>query len=209
MNSAILKTIVMKDRVLFGPDLYCATELFNNSDVVTVKPNGYIYEFEVKVSRSDLKGELDAMEYWLSEDAINPFFETPEDRQLSIVDFVVGETKRANHKLAKRMLRSEKWKKHYSYLVAEDKRYKRPRVFYFVVPPDLEEYALKRLEDSPYGLYVAQQVRGTHGGYMYNKKKAKPISVNKMDDRDRNEIMQRIQTENIMLKIERHLKEKA
>lgn len=203
MNSHIIKTIVMKDRVLFGPDLYCATELFNHSDVITVKPNGYIYEFEVKISRSDLKGELDAMEYWLSEDAINPF------HQLELVEHVVEKSKSGQVSLARKMLRSEKWKKHYSYLVAENKRYKRPRVFYFVVPKELEEYALKRLENSPYGLYVAHQLGkpdNLYGGYMHNKKKARPISINKMKDRDRNEIMQRIQTENIVMKIDRYLK---
>lgn len=206
MNSHQVKTIVLKDRVLYGPDLWGATEVLNHADVITVKTNGYIYEFEVKVSRSDLKTELDAMEYWLSDDAVNPFFKEPKDRQLELVDFAVAEVKRANHKLAQRMIHSEKWKKHYSYLVAENRRYARPRCFYFVVPVELEDYATSRLDGSPYGLYVAHYTGKS--GYMHNKKKASPISKNKLEDRDRAEVLQRVLTENIVLKMGIHLEQK-
>jgi hypothetical protein len=194
-TSDVIKTIVMKERVLFGHDLYGVTESLNYADVITVNPRGYVFEFEVKISRSDLKSELDAMDYWLA---------TGTSKQLSLVDSVVNEAKTGEPIVARKILHSEKWKKHYSYLVAEELRFRRPRCFYFVVPPTLQEYALVRLAHSPYGLYVAH--RTDSNGYMHNYRKASPLSSNKMIDGERAAIMQRIQTENITMKIAKHLR---
>lgn len=104
------------------------------ADIFGMQESGFTHEFEVKVSRSDLAGELNAIEYWTR----------PE--QLAIGD--------PGHRSAP----VAKGGKHCAYLkgVLGPLAYamKIPNKFSFVVPAELREFAKDGLKNSPYGLYV-------------------------------------------------------
>lgn len=113
------------------------------ADVYAITRAGYSIEFEIKVNKQDLLGELNAIDYIKNEHlGIQPRLEDgPREQRYTGKNY-------------------SKATKHWSYL-AYDSEYKVkrcPNQFYFFVTLDLLDLAKERLKDTPYGLYV---LRGT------------------------------------------------
>lgn len=118
---------------------YGGRGLIGIADVFGILGSGYTHEFEVKVSKADLAGELRAIEYWTKpEEVRGPLFEQSH---------------------AKTAL--SKGGKHHIYLCGDRDTYtgvyaRIPNKFSFVTPWDLKEVALEAIHGTPYGLYVIQ-----------------------------------------------------
>lgn len=110
-------------------------------DVLAIKDQKYVMDFEIKVSRADLKSELDAIDYFYN----NVQFAHPERLN-----------KYTKHEALYHAVKDKKiWTKpHEGYYAGRlpDMRMTAPNYFCFVVPKELTGYALERLKATPYGL---------------------------------------------------------
>jgi hypothetical protein len=115
-----------------------------SADVVACKYGGRFSEYEIKVSRADLLGEIAAIRRALEPDSItigkwnNYDVETGYDR------IIVNDTKLSKTKI----------EKHHHYLVRPRKSF-RPNQFYFVVPAPLVDVAVERTAGLKYGVFNA------------------------------------------------------
>lgn len=103
------------------------------ADCFGITEAGLTYEFEVKCSRADLMGELNAIEYILSEKTLFKSEERPKTFSKGL--------------------------KHKVYLKPESISYtwikeNAPNYFSFVVPEKLRAIANEKLKNTPYGLYI-------------------------------------------------------
>lgn len=143
-----------------------------NADVFGILPSGFTHEFEVKVSKADLAGELRAIEYWKKpEDLRTPLFEE-----------------------GKKIVPLSKGGKHHIYLRGDRDVYtgifsRVPNKFSFVVPENLVRYAEAALADTPYGLFMVDiHENGGHpyadvgcikkAGYLHKEKAHDEIAAN-------------------------------
>src|SRR4051794_10602086 len=107
----------------------------SNADVIGVKYDGKISEFEIKVSRADLRGELAAIRAALVPDSVEQV-EMPwgSPRQRVRTDIKLSHTKIMKHR-------------HYLFEHMKDEYNGReffyPNTFYFAVPSDLVVQALE------------------------------------------------------------------
>ncbi len=117
------------------------------ADLFGINDKGFTCEFEIKVAKQDLDGELNSIEYLLKEH---------NNREKGLfVERVAAEkpsTFRKGHK-HQQYLRNV-WNLSASWGPQLDEFYRRqtPSKFSFVVPENLSEYAQKRLIGTPYGL---------------------------------------------------------
>ena len=148
---------------------YGGSGVIGIADIFGLLASGFTHEFEVKVSKSDLAGELKAIEYWKKSD------------QLSI--------NQTDHRYAP----VSKGGKHHIYLRGDHQVYssmpRRPNKFSFVVPFDLQEYARKGIEGTPYGLFCIDiHENGGHpysdvgcqkkAGYLHKEKSRDEVAAN-------------------------------
>lgn len=130
----------MLDHLMYRLHYVCAITEYGgkgvsgNADVFSVRDSGYSHEFEIKVSKADLMGELNSIEYVMNEDTL------------------LGKEKPKNY---------QKLSKHNLYLKPHNPSSwwgmnSKPNQFSFVVTKELEEIAVKYLKDTPYGLYVIE-----------------------------------------------------
>lgn len=129
------------------------------ADVFGITDSGYTHEFEVKVSKSDLMGELEA---------IRSMFNSP--RLLGKSQRHISKGSKHNLYLGK-SLNQETW----------DQVFVRPNCFSFAVPSVLSDFAKEFLSNTPYGLYVI--TLHENGGHpwteVFCEKKAAKLHKNK------------------------------
>lgn len=102
------------------------------ADIFTVHTSGYTHEFEVKVTKADLAGEIETIQYLL-----NAQTELGQEPKKYFA-------KSDKHRIYLNGPRTELYK---DFAL-------RPNKFSFVVPVELSEYAKAALKSTPYGLYV-------------------------------------------------------
>jgi hypothetical protein len=102
------------------------------ADIIAVHQSGYSHEFEVKVTKADLAGELETIKYLL-----DPQTELGQEPKKYLA-------KSDKHRIYINGPSNE------TYAQLE----LRPNKFSFVVPVELSEYAKAALKNTPYGLYV-------------------------------------------------------
>ena len=129
-----------------------------NADMLAVKYNGKITEFEIKVSKADLRGEVAAARSALLPDTVE---------QTPLFPYATAEAIEQNPYLGKMQVRIRKdvklshtkIAKHRCYLVDHTKDMYScrplfyPNLFYFAVPGDLVDYALEAVIGLPYGVF--------------------------------------------------------
>lgn len=136
--------------------VYEASNLWS-ADVVACKYSGLMSEFEIKVSRPDLLGEIAAIRRALEPDAVTIGKWTNYDRFTGYDRYVVNETKLSKTKI----------EKHHHYLVQPRKSF-RPNQFYFAVPTHLVPVAAENLRGLKYGvldadtLTIAKKAQSIH-----------------------------------------------
>jgi len=155
MTSGQVKLHTMAYLLYQGGSQAVATE-YRSMDVFAVNRSGFGIEIEVKVSWSDFMSEIETMKYLLDPE---------QDHGFSAIKKNNGEWKYL-----------KKFDKHRSYLISEATHSPRPRYFYFAVPHEFVDKALKQLEGSPYGLMEDL------GNFVRVKKKARILSDCKFDD---------------------------
>lgn len=146
------------------------------ADLIAVNKNLYVTEYEIKVSKADLMGELNSIEFF----------------------FKHGQDMFGGEEWQKGIKKCNKYSKHKLYLdgveSAKPKWYNSdhiihvPNQFYFVVPEDLVQYC-GILDKTPYGL---MQVK-------YNSpevlKRPKKLHTNKIDQQEIMDIAHRLSYE--------------
>jgi len=155
----------------------CGNGSFGVADVVGIRESGYTAEFEVKVSKQDLMGEMKSIR------AI-----------VEGVDLFADPSKKVN---------VAKYPKHNAYIKNDgymSAYYKdlsmRPNHFYFVVPPELKEVALEGLAGTPYGLFMVYEHQGEHPySDVSCLKKPSLLHKEKASDRLRQQILHKACTE--------------
>lgn len=122
------------------------------ADLFGITSSGYTHEFEVKTAKSDLAGELKSIKFHL-----------PANKGLFAQQDFSGATKGFKHRHYLNPTQSETSK--YPYTLCSDRDI--PNKFSFVVSDDLKEFALKELENTPYGLWVV--FWHENGGHPFSK----------------------------------------
>lgn len=136
--------------------VYEAPNLWS-ADVVACRYNGLMSEYEIKVSRSDLLGEIAAIRRALEPDAITIGRWSNYDIYTGYDRIIVNETKLSKTKI----------EKHHHYLVRPRKSF-RPNQFYFAVPTHLVPIAVEKLSGLKYGvldadtLTIAKKAQSIH-----------------------------------------------
>lgn len=153
------------------------------ADCFGINDNGFTSEFEVKCSRADLMGELNAIEYITKQEGTLIPGERPKTY-----------SKALKHKVyLKPNMISMNW-------IRENA----PNYFSFCIPEKLKEIALQKLEGTPYGLYIVHWHE--NGGNPWNEvicvKKSKKMHINKACDEQKNAIMRKCCTEIHHLRID-------
>lgn len=159
MDSKTAKTII-KDRCAeWGNDYAAAVEEVTNTrsaDLIAVEWGGRITEFEIKVSRSDLRGEVRAI------------FAAMTPGIMRSMDVGYGSTEKRWYITPDTKLSRTKIDKHHHYIVETHREHDRmagnnwvmmfkPHRFYFAVPGELVEYAKELLKPiKQYGVYCIE-----------------------------------------------------
>lgn len=148
------------------------TEGLRGADVLSITKANYAVEFEVKTSRSDLKRELDAIEYALRTNAGESIAHNPGTEQATL-NLGMDKLKRSAGGWSKISKHEE-----YTDPKAYFERHKRymlthsyiPNYFYLVVPQSLVEYTLSRIGSTKYGVIAFDGCRqaGQHYAYFHN-----------------------------------------
>lgn len=143
------------------------------ADVYGITESGYSYEIEVKCSKNDLAGELEAIRH------IQAWNAAP----------TLGEKPMPKRSMSKRL-------KHEVYL-SGTYPWRIPNRFYFVVPIDLREYALKALEGTPYGLFSVNSTPTSLGSqeWVSEDKDARHLHKEKVSDEVKENILRKSCTE--------------
>lgn len=135
MKSAEVKA-KMLGQIMYGSHYSaCVTEyggygVTGVADLFGIRDNGYSHEFEVKVSRQDLMGELNSIQAVLNEG--NIFEKTTISKASKHKHYINGSPTNP-------------------YMIFDTRR---PNQFSFAVIKELEELAVEKLKGTPYGLYV-------------------------------------------------------
>ena len=157
------------------------TEHRNQSDVYVIRRSGYCAEVEIKVSRSDLVGELKVIRDVMEANKPNTIFDPV--------------------KFKTRFNKGDKWRKHEEYLFdpmryiptpenpKEYSQRKSPNEFYFAIPEGLLDIALAGVEGTPYGIII----EGAYGVTV--AKSAKKLHRAKMIESDYKHALQRAHSE--------------
>lgn len=154
MNSNYMKTAFIDVMMWQWQYLAAVTEFKGSSDILGIKKNFYVSEFEIKVSKADLKNEVKAIK--------NALNDTNDDRF--------------------KLRSSTKEYKHSRYIgsLSHWKGY-RPNDFSFVVTKDLEVFAIEILSEFiTYGLYSVEKTY--YGGKVNVIRSPKKLHTDKFDD---------------------------
>ena len=140
LTAAQVKTAVIHNMMWCWHYIGAVTEYVHDCDILGIRQSMFTVEVEVKVAKYDLLNEIKDIRAALQEDELKPnLFNTR----------ISHDNKIHNH---------NKFSKHRTYLNKVTTRYK-PNEFYFCVPIELRELALKEMENIPYyGLYIAHSV---------------------------------------------------
>lgn len=114
------------------------TEGLNNGDVVSITKSMFCLEFEIKVSRSDLKKELDCIEWVAREKAGEPI----NSEQMMLL----GKNARDKSHKHRQYSDPKKWLEKKRNPMNFGMWEELPNYFYFVVTENLVDYCLERLE---------------------------------------------------------------
>lgn len=128
------------------------------ADIFGIANSGLTSEFEVKVSKADLAGELQAIKFVSNRSLLN---ELPEKK--------ISKAPKHNVYLGK--LKDQ--------FMLSDPFHRRPNRFYFVIPGELEEFTKPYLQNTPYGLYVYKDhdVKNTIRAKFIHKEKPHPSVI--------------------------------
>ncbi len=185
MKASELKTITMGEFMYGKGYLGLFTEAFSSADVMGVRNSGYIVEFEIKVTKQDLRNELKSIQCALSNDMRGCY---------------------SNSKFFKHELYLGKTKDRYTY---ETVGYK-PNLFYFIVPIELEKIAVEGVKGTPYGVYChgkweyfltfykgtdREQTQSREGRGLKESVKATHIHKNKITDEQMRRLIRKASTE--------------
>ncbi len=118
-----------------------------SADVVACRYSGKLSEFEIKVSRSDLLGEIAAVKRALEPQSVVTTTQNSFGFELGYEVVKVSDTK----------LSKTKVEKHHHYLVRPRKSF-RPNQFYFAVPTGLVELAAENTKGLKYGVFDADKL---------------------------------------------------
>lgn len=165
MNAEKIKQLMIK-RCSFGNGYVGAvTEvtMLNAADVIAVKFGGTIQEFEIKVSRSDLIGEMRCARVAAGLDDVRKY--TRKEVQQALLTDDIERTAEQTEMIYERghTLSETKLTKHRMYLTKPKDRpvkplwaHKRfiPNVFYWCIPYSLLEVCRELNKGLPYGIYV-------------------------------------------------------
>lgn len=119
-----------------------------SADIVGVKYSGRISEFEIKVSRADLLGEIKAVQKALEPDSVTATTKNWANVEMGFNIYKVTET----------TLSRTKVEKHHYYLTSPRNSF-RPNNFYFAVPTDLVALAIEKTKGLKYGVFDADALR--------------------------------------------------
>lgn len=137
MTSKRAKYLMLSGLNQQGSVAGAVTELvaLNNADVVALRYNGIVVEYEIKVSRSDLRNELVGARCAWGVDDVERY------RPTSANDFRWPKV-------------LDKYNKHIGYKGLRKRGYGfRPNLFYFAVPDHLVDYAKDMVRGTSYGVY--------------------------------------------------------
>lgn len=154
-----------------------ATEIsdFNNPDIISLTKSDRLVEYEIKVSKADLMGELNSVKTCKNQMLMNTHNRAIQgEQQMQIGDKTVTAHFRGNifepEGLYKDIGKCSKLDKHERYLIPKpsertafgdyDHPY-RPNQFYFAVPGDLVELAMSVCEGTAYGVINLDHVNGS------------------------------------------------
>lgn len=182
ITSDLLKTEILEILLWKRAFLFWTTE-FNNwywlADVLAISKTMFVWEFETKISKADLKSELNSINLIIKNEEVN-----------------------------KRQWYYNKYIKHYSYIKCFEglewsylyQKVIIPNYFCFFIPIELKEYALKELEDTPYWLYIIDNKEKIERKRIKCLIKPKKIHKKKIEEDKIFEFTKRLSSENLSLR---------
>lgn len=146
-------------------------------DIATITRDHKVNEYEIKVALSDLRRELDAIDY-ATQDHQQGIWYDPSIAWLVTDSLEEREARRAMGRETYRGIRrdSNKYLKHRYYLfgqIPKHHRGGRPNRFYFILPSELYEAEKARLDRLPYGVMSAKA--------FWSLKPCKPLHKEEVD----------------------------
>lgn len=139
-------------------DVSVENQLYSRADLLAINQDGYVVEYELKTSSSDLHDELNKIATVIECNAvgINRFQRLKQLRYEGISD------KELDRLVRKYCIEAEhsKYLKHEWYLdtsrPVKYEKLRKPNQFYFVVHASLAPVAIRKLTGTPYGLISAE-----------------------------------------------------
>lgn len=145
------------------------------ADILVCSKAGFTHEIEVKVSKQDLKSEIDCIHIILGQKQQEKYFEKLHKHM-----HYLQETANKNNDLF-----NDRFMIYYNL----NKTDHTPNKFSFCVPPNLAEYAMKSLDGTPYGLYIC------HKNFVEEKIKPNYLHKNKILDEHKDYLLRKCSTE--------------
>lgn len=148
---------------------------FNNPDILSLTRNGSLIEYEIKVAKQDLMGELNSVKTCMNAILMRTHNKSLQgSHQMNIGDKVVNAHFRGNifepEGLYEAIGKCSKLDKHDRYLLPKPSVQNghgffehpyRPNQFYFAVTSDLVPLALEVCKDIPYGVIDLGKLNGS------------------------------------------------
>ncbi len=179
MTALELKNELAKEFLLTRHHAAVFTEsfMFFNADFVSITGSWYSSEFEIKISKSDLRKEAEMIKMareWIDSSSLS----------------------------GKKISSYNKLMKHRHYLALDNPKIVVPNEFSFYVPEELEEEAIKAVEGTPYGVMLTyKSVSNPYwDGHIrkdryYWAVKPQRLHKNKLNDADKVRVMRKVSTE--------------
>lgn len=148
---------------------------FNNPDIISLTKSGMLIEYEIKLSRADLMGELNSVKTCENTLLLNTHNKSMQGRQqIQLGDKTINASFRGNifepEGLHKDIGKCSKLDKHEMYLIptppkqnafGEYENPYRPNQFYFAVTSDLVPLAEEVCKYTPYGVIDLNALHGS------------------------------------------------
>ena len=148
------------------------TESFNHADIFAIKKSHYTIEIEIKVTRDDLRGELNSIRYIMDRKDNDDIFANPKVKN------------------------KKKYYKHIDYLNGKTIYQKiMPNEYCFLVTEDLLEIAYAGIKGTPYGLFCYKEYLGNYWHRIEEVLRPEKIHNEKYDFSQNMEILYRASNE--------------
>lgn len=168
--------------------LIACTESLNLADVLTLTSTRFLLEHEIKVSKSDLVGELKAIK--VAQQDMSKFTLWPEEMQ--DLSRKVSDSKLYKHR---RYLGT-----YYNRYGLSQLKYYRPNRFLFVVPEPLGDVAAQGVAGTPYGVITVSGNQWREIANFTTLVKARPLHTEKVEESNFLRMVRRVGVENITMR---------